>query len=87
MGLISSIPIEVLIEREYGNPCVVLTMPDGKSEEFEPDECREWFRLRNANSDAVEQALDEVWNFGKASVLISRPRILAKLIDRLDPKI
>lgn len=87
MGLISNTPLVVELSREPGDPWVVLTLPDGKSEELDPDACREWFRLRNANVDAVEHALDEVWNFGKAAIEIVKPRTLNSSIDPLDPKL
>ncbi len=43
---------------------LTLTHKDDQTLELDPEETREWFKLRGANMNVVEQALDYVWNFG-----------------------
>lgn len=79
----------VRINREPGIPgsdYFTLTTPDGKQEELLPDETREWFRLRGADMDKLETALDECWNFWESWFLITKPRVV-KSADKLDPKV
>ncbi len=60
-----------------------LTLPNGFSEELEPDETRAWFKARGANLDKMEPILDSVWNFGEETVTIDNwlePKILNKSI-------
>jgi hypothetical protein len=85
----SNEPLLVQINREPGCPggdTFTLTLPDKQILEFEPDPCREWFRLRGANMDVVENALDECWNFWESSVLIKNPRWPKKVVtDSTEP--
>ena len=57
-------PYTVKISREIPIPYFILTLPNGHTEEMEPEDTRTFFRVRGANMDVVERALDYVWNFG-----------------------
>jgi hypothetical protein len=66
--------LHVSIFREMFADFFELTLDNGHTEELEPDDTREWFRLRGASMDAVEKALDHAWNFRKAEFYIQTPR-------------
>lgn len=66
--------IDVLVTREIGLPWFTIRLASGHTEELEPDETRNWFKIRGANPDAVERMLDHVWNFGKSVATIVNPR-------------
>ena len=51
-----------------------LVMDNGHTEELEPEELREWFRVRGADMDKMEKVYDQAWNFRRAEVLIENPR-------------
>lgn len=55
--------LRVKIEREPFMDFFVLKLDNGHSEELEPEEIREWFRVRGANLDVIEKVLDEAWNW------------------------
>lgn len=61
-----------------------LTLPNGFTEELEPDETRAWFKARGTkDTDKLEMVLDDVWNFGDAQVTIDNwiePKIANKSI-------
>lgn len=80
-------PLKVEIVREAFIPWFTLKLPNGQTEELEPDETREWFRQRGASMDAVEKCLDYVWNFRKAVFVIQNPRYVGPTPTRIDPKI
>ena len=67
-------PLTIHLRREPGLEWFLLQVSDGSSEELDPDDTREWFRLRGANMDVVEKALDYCWNFYRASIVIKAPR-------------
>lgn len=67
-------PLHVLVLRTPFSDFFVLQMDDGQSEEFEPEDCRAWFKDRGANMDKVEAALDHCWNFQRAEILIHNPK-------------
>jgi hypothetical protein len=69
-------PLHVIITREPFSDFYQLTTPvDGYTEELEVEEVREWFRQRGANADAVQEALDQAWNFARAEISIGKPRL------------
>lgn len=73
--------VHVKIRREPFLPWFTLELDNGYSEELEADEARSWFKLRGANMDVVEKALDHSWNFYNAEIWISNyrePEILNK---------
>lgn len=52
----------------------VITMDDGYTEELEIEDCKQWFKDRGANMDAVDRALDHTWNFRRAEIVIRNPK-------------
>jgi len=67
-------PTTILITREPFGDWFTLTLPNGHTEELEPDPCRQWFKERGAKMDAVEKVLDHVWNFQRANINIANFR-------------
>lgn len=67
-------PLHVTVERTAGLPWFVVILDSGESEELEPDETRAWFKVRGANMDVVEGALDYCWNFWRVEVTINNPK-------------
>ena len=78
-------PLRVVITREMFDDWATITLDDGTTENLEPDELRLWFRIRGANMEVVEKALDYCWNFRKSIVVIGNPKYPPK--SRLEPKI
>jgi hypothetical protein len=82
-------PMLVKMYREPGCPggeTVELTLENGEVFDLDAEECRQWFRLRGANMDVVENALDDCWNFWRSEVTIKNYRdIRVKRAD--DPTI
>ena len=68
-------PLHVLIDREPWSETFTLNLDNGQSEELDPEEVREWFRVRGANMDALEKVLDQAWNFRYADVVIANPKV------------
>lgn len=68
-------PIKIRITRQpYDDYFVLHFSRRGKdqSEELEPDDARKWFKDHGVkNSEAVERALDDAWNFYESIVNIS----------------
>lgn len=75
----------VKIDREPGMDFLVLTLEDGTTEELDVDDTREWFRLRGANMDKIDKALDYVWNFYHATVNINMPKAIP--FNPLEPQV
>ena len=67
-------PLTIELRREPGLDWFVLNVSDGSSEELDPEDARSWFRMRGANMDAVEKALDYCWNFYNATIVIKNPK-------------
>lgn len=63
-------PTLVKIAREPFGDYFTLTLPNGHTEELEPDDARAWFKEHGAEMDAVEKALDRTWNFYSANFII-----------------
>ena len=63
-------PTRVVITREPWSDFFVLTLENDFTEELEPEDTRTWFREHGADMHALETALDDCWNFGKAIVTI-----------------
>ena len=68
-------PLHVKINREMFSLFYTLTMDDGSSEELELEDMREWFRVRGADMDKMQEAFDTVWNFLNVEVVIASPKI------------
>jgi hypothetical protein len=61
----------VIITREPFSDYFTLHLPNGHTEELEPDEARKWFKDHGVNDDeGLEHCLDMCWNFYKHEVLI-----------------
>lgn len=80
-------PMRVRLTRIPYGSFVTLTLDDGASEDLEPDDAKEWFRVRGANMLAVEEALDYVWNFYETEFLIQKPKRPPQVVSRLTPRI
>ena len=63
--------VVVHLRREPYAEHVEITMSSGVSELLTAEQAREWFKRRGANDLVVEKALDYVWNFYDADVVIS----------------
>lgn len=71
----STEPLHVIITREMFSTFYTLETPhDGYTEELEIDDVREWFKQRGANMDAVQESLDQCWNFLRSEVSIENPK-------------
>lgn len=64
----------VTLLRPQFYPYFTLILDNGYTEEFEPDECRQWFKDRGADMDKMEKALDHCWNFSKVTVTFTQYR-------------
>ena len=71
--------LRVEITREMWSEYFVLKLENGHTEELEPEETREWFKMRGANMDGIEKVLDHAWNFGVAEAVIAHPKELPVL--------
>ena len=67
-------PLTIELRREPFMEWFVLQVDDGSSEELDPEDARSWFKMRGANMDSVEKALDYCWNFYSATIVIKSPK-------------
>ncbi len=82
---VESLTIE--LTREPFTDWVTLTLPDGQSFDMDWEEIKMWMKLRNADMDIVDKALDDVYNFYSSTVIIKNPRIVKVKLGKDDPKI
>lgn len=81
-------PLHVTILRPpFTGDFFTLVLDNGQSEELEVEETREWFRVRGANMDVVEKALDEAWNFAESGITIKNPKVPRVLHSAIQPKL
>lgn len=73
--------LHVVIRREMFSDFFQVYLSDKHTEELHYEEVREWFKLRGADMDALEKALDHAWNFQESEFVILRP--LTPIGDRL----
>ena len=67
--------LHVTVKREPFGTTFEILLDNGHSEELEcGDETREWFKIRGANMDAVERALDYCMNFYYVELFINNPK-------------
>ena len=66
--------LHVLLTREPWSDYFVITLDNGHTEELEVEECKQWFRERGANMDAMDRVFDHVWNFYRAEPVIKNPK-------------
>lgn len=78
-------PLTVVLKRDPYLEWFVLNLDDGSSEELDPEDARSWFKMRGANMDAVEKALDYCWNFYNATIVIKNPKTPPK--SNLEPTV
>ena len=64
-----------------------LHLPDGSSEELDPDDTKQWFVDRGANIPGVEKALDHCWNFYTVVICIEVPLEPARSNDPNAPQL
>jgi len=79
-------PLTVNITREAWSDYFCLELDNGHSEELEPEDARSWFRVRGADMEVVDKALDHCWNFYRSNVEISNPRSPVST-SKLNPKL
>jgi hypothetical protein len=73
----SSVPngsLHVVLLREMWCEFFTIVLDSGYTEELDPEETRAWFRVRGADMDRMEKALDQTWNFGRCEVEIENPK-------------
>lgn len=80
-------PLVVLVEREYWIPWFKITLPNGQSEELDPDETVAWFKVRGADMPIVEKALDHCWNFRRCVIEIENPKEPPVLEPHVQPRL
>ena len=78
-------PLTIVLKREPYLEWFVLHVDDGSSEELDPEDARSWFKMRGANMEAVEKALDYCWNFYNATIVIKNPKTPPK--SNLEPTV
>lgn len=83
----SSEALHVRVTREPFLEWFTIHLGKDQTEELEPDECRDWFRVRGANMDALERALDRCWNFYEVDIWIQHPKEPTILNPKIEPKI
>jgi len=64
-----------------------LDLPGGHTEELDPEETREFFRVRGADMDMVEKALDHCWNLYHVNIEIMKPKSVVLTDPRTEPNI
>lgn len=81
--------LRVRIYREPFCPVFELSLDNGHTEELEPEETRDWFKLRGANMDVVEKALDSAWAFPHKDIYleIEKPRTPPNMDPRVAPNV
>jgi hypothetical protein len=80
--------LAVQIKREPFADMFDLVMDNGHSEQLEPDELREWFKVRGGDVEKLEPVLDYCWNFPKwQKIVIANPRPVRRpdFSPNLDP--
>ena len=79
--------LRLLITRDPFSDYFVFKFEDGSSDEFEPDEARQWLKEHGADPDKAEKVLDHVWNFWKAEVEIENPKFVRNKLGPYSPDI
>lgn len=65
-------------------------LPNGHTEELDPDETRQWFYdhgVSKKSSEALEKLLDECWNFYESAVTIESYREPVKPFPGYQPQV
>lgn len=75
------------LTREPFSDTFVLTLPNGHTEELEPEEARVWFTERGADKHKLEEVLDDVWNFYQGTVVINNYREPALKHPKYQPNV
>jgi hypothetical protein len=75
--------LHVYITREPGLDWFNFKLPNGYTEELDPDQARKWLKDRGANMVVAEKALDRAWSFYSAHLWITKP----KMVPLTDPSI
>lgn len=82
-----SAALHVVITREPYLEWFTIKLPNGYTEELDPDETRKWFKKRGANMEVLEKALDRCWNFYSAEVWIQNPQTPPVANPEVEPDI
>jgi hypothetical protein len=80
--------LRVFLVREPFDDFYLIVQDDGKSEELEEDDVRQWLKDRGADEELVQKSVDQTWNFYSAQVIIKNPRTPSKALeDPLAPRL
>jgi hypothetical protein len=66
--------LRVFLVREPFDDFYLIVQDDGKSEELEEDDVRQWLKDRGAEEELIQRSVDQAWNFYSAQVSIKNPR-------------
>ena len=80
--------LRVFLVREPFDDFYLILQDDGKSEELEEDDVRQWLKDHGAEEELVQRSVDQAWNFYSAMVHIKNPKTPSKaLADPLAPRL
>lgn len=79
--------LHVVIMHQIFTEFFVLLLDNNHTEELDPADTREWFKVRGANMDYIEKSMDHAWNFKKAEVYIGNPKDPRVTLPQHAPKI
>ena len=79
--------LRVFLIREPFDDFYLIYLDDGKSEEMEEMDVRQWMADRGAEEDLIDRAVNQARNFYSASVIIPNPRTPPKIFDPVEPNI
>lgn len=80
--------LRVFLVREPFDDYYLIMQDDGKSEELEEDDVRQWLKDRGADEELIQRSVDQAWNFYSAMVTITNPKTPSKALeDPLAPRL
>lgn len=80
--------LRVFLVREPFDDFYLIVQDDGKSEELEEDDVRQWLKDRGADEELIQRSVDQCWNFYSASLTIMNPKTPARaVLDPLAPQL
>jgi hypothetical protein len=80
--------MRVFLVREPFDDFYLIMQDDGKSEELEEDDVRQWLKDHGAEEELIQKSVDQAWNFYSAMVIIKNPKTPSKtLLDPLAPNL
>lgn len=79
--------LHIVIMHEIFTEFFILLLDNGHTEELDHDDTRNWFKIRGANMDAADKALDHAWNFKKSEFYIANPKDPRVTLPQHAPKL